>query len=61
MEFITTVGEHVILVRVPVFKQYVLCFWVEEITVHELRRAARRAVQLMLYFMFEAPAERSTS
>ena len=45
MQHITTLGEHLIIVRVPVFTDIILCFWVPEITVYTLRKAACTAAR----------------
>ena len=47
MRYFRTVGNHIILVRVPVLHNIILVFWVPEINTTELRRAAHRAFKLL--------------
>ena len=47
MKFIQTIGDRIIIVRVPVYTSIVLYYVVPEITVYELRKAALEAVQIM--------------
>lgn len=47
MRYIQTLGTHIILVRVPVFNEVVMQFWVPEINTVTLRLAVSLAVKYM--------------
>ena len=61
MRFVQSVGEHIILARVPVYTSIVLCYWVPEISAHELAKAARAAFQLMNWCLIRASRSPVTS
>lgn len=51
MRYVWILGQHVIIIRLPVVTDIYCVFWVRDISVIELRRAARRAVEILAEFI----------
>ena len=51
MRFISTIGEHLIVIRLPVFNEVHLVFWVTEITVIEIGCAAEMAIEVVKFLL----------
>ena len=47
MRYFRTFGNHIIVVRLPVFTDVILVFWVSEINELELSKAALQAMQVL--------------
>ena len=57
MRFVSTMGDHLIIIRLPVFTSVVLTFYVPVITDDAVRQAAREAAKLLLYMLSRLPSD----
>lgn len=48
MRFIRVIGEHLVLIRLPVYTEIILVFWFSEINESELRSAAHFAMAVFI-------------
>lgn len=55
MRYVWIIGQHVVVIRLPIFTEVFCVFWVSEIDAAAVRRAASRSLEILSEFIDGRP------